>query len=117
MCRSVTVTSPRAIQHSPSAWAGFVPKMTTMLTVTEKNPCIISRCILRRMLTNPLEYVDAIAQHDSSMQILPGVSVACHDALERSVVDSASFSANETLLEDHLRATETFGAYSDDVSV
>ena len=69
------------------------------------------------MLTNPLEYGDAIVQHDSGVQILADVSVAFHDALTRSVVDSASFFANETRLEQHLRAAETFGAYSDDVSV
>ena len=35
MCRSVTVPSPCEIQHFPSAWAGFAPKLTTTLTVTE----------------------------------------------------------------------------------
>ena len=103
----------RAIQHSPSAWAGFVPKLTTTLTVTEtKAPVLSHVAFLRHMLTNPLEYGDA-----SGVQILADASVAVHDALERSVVDFASFFASETRLEQNLRATETFGAYSDDVSV
>ena len=68
---------------------------------------------LRRVLTNPLEYGDAIVLHDSGLQILAGVSVTFHNALGRSVVDSASFFVNETSLEQHVRATETFGARSD----
>ena len=28
MCKSVAVTSFRAFQHTPSAWTGFVPKLT-----------------------------------------------------------------------------------------
>ena len=118
MCGSVPVTSLRAIQHSPSAWAGFVPKLTTTLTVTETIiPVLTHVAFLRRMFTNPLEYGDAILQHDSGVQILADVSVAFHDALERSVVDSARYFANETQLEQHLLATETFGAYSAHVSV
>ena len=34
-----------AIQHFPSARASFVPKLTTMFTVTERKTCPISRCI------------------------------------------------------------------------
>ena len=119
MCRCVTVTGPRAVQHLPSAWAGFLPKLTTTLTVSEtkNNPVLSHVAFLRRKLTNPLEYGDAIVQPDPGVQILADVSVAFHDALKRSVVDPHSFFANETRLEQHLRATETFGAYIDDVSV
>ena len=102
--------SARAVQHSPSAWASFVPKLTKMFTVAETN-------VPRRVLANALEYGDAIVQHDSGVQTLARVSVAFHNALGRSVVDSACFFANETRLEQHLQATETFGARSDDVSV
>ena len=35
MCRNVTMMSLRTIQHSPSAWASFVPKLTTIITVAE----------------------------------------------------------------------------------
>ena len=44
------------------------------------------------------------------------VNITLHDVVERSVVDSAGFNANETGWKN-TRATETFGADSDDVSV
>ena len=97
----------------PQAWASFVPKVTTMFTVT-KNSCLRSRCVSSPYAHQSLGYGDAIVHHDSGVQILAGVSVAFHNALGRSVVDSAGFVVNETLLEQHLRATETFGS---DVSV
>ena len=112
------MTNLRAIQHSPSAQAGFVPKLTTTLTVIgQKNPVSSHVALLRRMLTNPLVYGDAIVRHDSSVQILADVSVTFNDDLERSVGDSASFFTDGNRLEQHLRETETFGADSDDVSV
>ena len=39
MCRSATVSSLCTIQHSPSAWAGFAPKLTVTLTVAEAKSC------------------------------------------------------------------------------
>ena len=66
---------------------------------------------------NPFLYGDAIVRHDSGVQILADVSVSFNVDLERSVGDSASFFTDGTRLEQHLRATETFGADSDDVSV
>ena len=66
MCRSVTVPSLRATQHSPSAWANFAPKLTTMLTgYRSKNPVIAHIAFLRRVVTNHLEHGGAIVQHDS----------------------------------------------------
>ena len=79
MCRSVTVSSLCATQHSPSAWADFVPKLTSTLTVTE-NKKILSQLMLHFfaiLLTNPLEHGDAIVQHDSGVQILSDVFDAC----------------------------------------
>merc|ERR1712135_180095 len=75
------------------------------------------RQFLRHALTNPLEHGRAAWQHDIGVQILADVNVALHDALERSVVDPTGFFTDETWLEQHFCATETFGADSDDVSV
>ena len=75
MCRSATVSSPRVTQHSSSAWAGFAPMLTVMLTVAEKS-CLGSRSVLRRVLTNLLEHGCAIDQHGTDVQILVKVSVA-----------------------------------------
>ena len=56
MCKSVTVSSLRAFQHAPSAWANFVHKMTSTLTVTEnKNIGTTHVAYLRHLLTSPLE--------------------------------------------------------------
>ena len=49
--------------------------------------------------------------------LLAGVHVTLHVALERSVVESAGFFANDTWMEKHFRSTETFGPIKDDVSV
>ena len=35
-----TVSSLRAITHSPSAWAGFAPKLTVTLTAAKTNLCV-----------------------------------------------------------------------------
>ena len=78
MCRSVAVPSQCATQHSPSAWAGFAPKLTTTLAVTEtKIPVLVHVTFLRCTLANPLEYADAIVQHDSGVQILADVFDGC----------------------------------------
>ena len=68
MCRSATVSSLCAVQHSPSA-SGRIP-------------------VLRHALTNPLERVCAIKHHDTVVQILANVIVALRDALSRFVVGS-----------------------------
>ena len=39
MCRSATVSSLCTIQHSPSAWAGFAPKLTETLIVAVTKSC------------------------------------------------------------------------------
>ena len=98
--------SLRATQHSPSAWAGFAPKLTMMLTAAEKS-CLGSRSILRRVLTKLLEHGCAIDQHDTDVQILVKVSEALHDVLKRSVADSTGFSVGGARLEQQSRATET----------
>ena len=106
MWKSATVPSLRVTQHSPSAWAGFAPKLTMMHTVAEKS-CLSSRSILRRVLTNLLEHGCAIDQHDTGVQILVKVSVALHDVLKRSVADSIGFFVDGAWLEQQPRATET----------
>ena len=50
------------------------------------------------------------------VQILAVVNVIVHEVVERSVVDSAGFKTKETCWKN-IRATEQFGADSDDVSV
>ena len=75
MCKNATVMCLRAIEHSSSAQTSFVPKLTTMFTVTETK--ILSCRTLHSfdVLTKPLEYGDANVQHDSGVQILACVSV------------------------------------------
>ena len=48
---------------------------------------------------------------------LADVNGTLHDVVERSVMKSTGFLANDTWLEKHFHATETFGAINDDVSV
>ena len=72
-CNSVKSTCNPTLL--PSAWAGFAPKLTLMLTVAGKS-CLGSRSILCRVLTNLLEHGCAINQHDTGVQILVKVSVA-----------------------------------------
>ena len=78
MCRSVTVSNPCAVQHSPSAWANFAPKLTTAITVTgTKNPVIAHVAFLRRVVIDPLERGEATKQHDHGVHILADVLVTC----------------------------------------
>ena len=76
MCKSVTVSSLHAFQHSSSAWACFVPKLTSTLTVTEKILGITHVASLCHLLTT-LEHGDAIGQPDHVVQILADVFVTC----------------------------------------
>ena len=71
-CNSVKSTC------NPSAWAGFAAKLTATLTVTETKISVLAHgAFLRHMLTNPLEHGDATIQHDTGVQILADVFVAC----------------------------------------
>ena len=40
MCKSATVSSLWTIEHSPSVWAGFAPKLTVTLTVVRTKLCL-----------------------------------------------------------------------------
>ena len=55
--------------------------------------------------------------HGIDVQILADVSVTLRVVLGRSVVTSASFFTSGVWLEQHFRATETFGANSVEVFV
>ena len=57
------------IQHSPSAWAGFAPKLTETFTVAVTKSCF------------HMERVRVIGRHETVVQILVDVIVALHDAL------------------------------------
>ena len=40
MCKSATVSSLCTIEHTPSAWVGFAPKLTVTLTVAGTKLCL-----------------------------------------------------------------------------
>ena len=69
MCRSATVSSLCTIQHSPSAWAGFAPKLTETLTVAVTKSCS----------QIPLERVCAVEQQDTIVQVLASAIVTLRD--------------------------------------
>ena len=85
-----------AFQHSPSAWANFVPKLTSTLTVTENENLGITHVkFLRHLLTNPSEHGDSTKQDDHGVQILADVFTCSAEPqsplnawLERSIVHS-----------------------------
>ena len=75
-----------------------------------------TRTFLHRALHNPLEQV--VPRDNTTLACnLADVNVSLHDVVERSVVEPAGFFTNETWLDKHFHATETFGAINDDVSV
>ena len=105
MCRSVAVSNIRAIQNFPSAWASFVPKLTTMFTVTETKILGVTHvAFISHLLTNPLEHGDAIVQHDSGLQILADVYVTLLEC------NSDKSTCNPTEREKE-KETETEGRY------
>ena len=74
------------------------------------------RQFFRHVVKGPLEHGRATWQRDMNVHILADVNVTLLNVVERSVVDSAGFKANETGWKN-TRATETFGADSDGVSI
>ena len=70
----------------------------------------------RHALTNFLEHGGDTWQHNSNVRNHADVNVTLHD-VERSDVDSAGFKANEIGKKNNTRATETFGADSENVFV
>ena len=72
------------VQHSPSAWAGFKPKLTATLTVApNKNPALDLILDLCQVLAGPLEHGCATKQHDIGARALVGAIVELHDVLQR----------------------------------
>ena len=67
-----------AIQHSPSAWASFAPKLTATFTVARTKSC----CRSHSGLSSAHQSLGArvIERHDIVVQILVNVIVALHDA-------------------------------------
>ena len=92
------------IVHSVNKQVPPSPVFAHMVAVMKR-----VRELFRHVLNNALQ---PTMQH-----CLAGVNVSLQVVLERSDVDSAGLFANEISLVRHIRAKDTFGNASDDVSV
>ena len=73
--------------NSPSAWAGFAPKLTATLAVTQtKNPALDLIPDLCHVLAGPVEHGCATKQHDIGARALVGAIVELHGVLQRFVL-------------------------------
>merc|ERR1719221_1372859 len=73
--------------------------------------------LLCHALANASKHGCTTGQHNIGIQVLANVHITFHDGLESCVVNATRLFANETWLEQHLRAAETLRANSDDIAV
>ena len=85
---------------------------TTLIFIVDGADAVNSFVMRSAILWNMAVPPESTSWHTNSAEI----NVALREVVERSVVDSAGFNANETGWKN-TRVTDTFGADSDDVSV